>query len=255
MGGHTGPGNGMNVTAKINTTSSILPPPNPPCWTGFAPLAACLFNLQRVYNFSRKARESSLTKEIMEATLASLFTCINFSAYISPEAAAQSAATTTWGSGVTAVAFDPTRGGSMISVVIVEGQYMSPYDPDEGPSITGWRVQYSGGVYCLKLTVQDAIGCTQSAAEDGIVSLNSVIAVLDVDFHSLPSIQHRQQYGPSLDRIKCRLFGGTNAQDVRALVLDMQARLLLDMLCKELSLLLLILGHYYQILGKLLVRH
>ncbi|GAB4849859.1 hypothetical protein Ancab_004658 [Ancistrocladus abbreviatus] len=31
------------------------------------------------------------------------------------------AATTTWGSGVTAVAFDPTRGGSMIAVVIVEG--------------------------------------------------------------------------------------------------------------------------------------
>lgn len=45
----------------------------------------------------------------------------NFSAYVSPEAAAQSATTTTWGSGVTAVAFDPTRGGSVISVVIVEG--------------------------------------------------------------------------------------------------------------------------------------
>lgn len=28
------------------------------------------------------------------------------------------------------------------------------------------------------------------------VSLNSVIAVLDADFHSLPSVQHRQQYGP-----------------------------------------------------------
>lgn len=78
----------------------------------------------------------------------------------------------------------------------------------------------------------DAVGCTQSAAEDGIVSLNSVIALLDADFHSLPSTQHRQQHGPSLDRIKCRLLEGTNAQDVRALVLDMQARLLLDMLGK-----------------------
>ncbi|GAB4831214.1 Mediator of RNA polymerase II transcription subunit 16 [Ancistrocladus abbreviatus] len=78
----------------------------------------------------------------------------------------------------------------------------------------------------------DAVGCTQSAAEDGIVSLNSVIAVLDADFHSLPSTQHRQQYGPSLDRIKCRLLEGTNAQEVRAMVLDMQARLLLDMLGK-----------------------
>ncbi|MED6207531.1 hypothetical protein PIB30_036688 [Stylosanthes scabra] len=78
----------------------------------------------------------------------------------------------------------------------------------------------------------DAVGCTQSAAEDGIVSLNSVIAVLDADFHSLPSAQHRQQYCPSLDRIKCRLLEGANAQEVRAMVLDMQARLLLDMLGK-----------------------
>nr|KYP61026.1 hypothetical protein KK1_023450 [Cajanus cajan] len=344
-------------------------------------------------------------------------TISNFSAYVSPEAAAQSAATTTWGSGVTAVAFDPTRAGSVIAVVIVEGQYMSPYDPDEGPSITGWRVQrwesslqhvvlhpifrnptssmggqppmqtvwqskvdlsipptndfknhqspaigmaadmqkasesvsdkskrvnfdpfdlpsdvrtlarvvYSahggeiaiaflrGGVHvfsgpnftpvdnyqinvgsaiaapafsstsCCSASVWhdssknctilriirvlppsipisqvkansstweraiaerfwwsllvgvdwwDAVGCTQSAAEDGIVSLNSVIAVLDADFHSLPSVQHRQQYGPSLDRIKCRLLEGSNAQEVRAMVLDMQARLLLDMLGK-----------------------
>lgn len=82
----------------------------------------------------------------------------------------------------------------------------------------------------------DAVGCTQSAAEDGIgkknvirscipsmtgalfmpiylcvnfmvvnecffsyhysVSLNSVIAVLDADFHALPSMQHRQQHCP-----------------------------------------------------------
>ncbi|XP_030945623.1 mediator of RNA polymerase II transcription subunit 16-like [Quercus lobata] len=31
------------------------------------------------------------------------------------------------------------------------------------------------------------------------------------------------------DMIKCRLLGGTNAQEVRAMVLDMQARLLLGM--------------------------
>lgn len=36
----------------------------------------------------------------------------------------------------------------------------------------------------------------------------------------------------SLDRIKCRLLEGTTAQEVRAMVLDMQARLLLDMLGK-----------------------
>ncbi|KAJ1381913.1 putative mediator of RNA polymerase II transcription subunit [Sesbania bispinosa] len=367
-----GPGNGFQVTPK--TSINGVPPLSPPSWT----------------------------------------------AYVSPEAAAQSAATTTWGSGVTAVAFDPTRGGSVIAVVIVEGQYMSPYDPDEGPSITGWRVQrwesslqpvvlhpifgnptssmggqppmqtvwqskvdlsipptndfknhqapavgmnadvqrvsesgfdkskgvnfdpfdlpsdvrtlarvvYSahggeiaiaflrGGVHifsgpnfapvdnyqinvgsaiaapafsstsCCSASVWhdtskdqtilkiirvlppaiptsqvkansstweraiaerfwwsllvgvdwwDAVGCTQSAAEDGIVSLNSVIAVLDADFIPFLLLSTDNSivlYISSLDRIKCRLLEGSNAQEVRAMVLDMQARLLLDMLGK-----------------------
>ncbi|XP_020093804.1 mediator of RNA polymerase II transcription subunit 16 isoform X1 [Ananas comosus] len=412
-----GPGNGFQTTAKISTTSSIPPYLSPPSWTGFAPLATYLFSLQE-YLGSEGMQGKKPDHEITEAASIHCSPVSNFSAYVSPETAAQSATTTTWGSGVTAVAFDPTHGGSVIAVVIVEGQYMSPYDPDEGPSITGWRVQcwesslqpvvlhpifgnpsgsfggqapmqtvwetrvnksipptdelrnpqaiasaptvsdernssdcsveratrlsfdpydlpndvrqlaqivYSahggevavaflrGGVHifsgpdfnqiesyhvnvgstiatpafsssscCLASvwhdTVKDrtilkiirvlppalpiahsrvssamweraiadrfwwsllagvdwwdAVGCTQSAAEDGIVSLNSVIAVLDADFHSLPSTQHRQQHGPNLDRIKCRLLEGTNAQDVRALVLDMQARLLLDMLGK-----------------------
>ncbi|CAL4934187.1 unnamed protein product [Urochloa decumbens] len=412
-----GLGNGIQATAKINATSSVPPSLNPPTWPGFAPLAAYLFSLQD-YLVSEGAKTKKQTEH--ETTEAASIHCCpvsNFSAYVSPEAAAQSATTTTWGSGVTSVAFDPTRGGSVITVVIVEGQYMSPYDPDEGPSITGWRVQcwesslqpvvlhpifgspssfggqspmqtvwstrvnksipptedlknpqtyvpmpttsdersssecsvdranrlsfdpydlpndvrqlaqivYSahggevavaflrGGVHifsgpnfdqvdsyhvnvgsaiappafsssscCLAsvwhdtlkdrtilkiirvlppaiLSTQtkvnsaaweraiadrfwwsllagvdwwDAVGCTQSAAEDGIVSLNSVIAFLDADFHSLPTMQQRQQHCPNLDRIKCRLLEGTNAQDVRALVLDMQARLLLDMLGK-----------------------
>ncbi|PQM39235.1 mediator of RNA polymerase II transcription subunit 16 [Prunus yedoensis var. nudiflora] len=375
------------------------------------------FQLARLFNIRSKTRAKADDPDFSDTVPLHCSPVSNFSAYVSPEAAAQSATTTTWGSGVTAVAFDPTRGGSVIAVVIVEGQYMSPYDPDEGPSITGWRVQrwesslqtvvlhqifgnptssfggqapmqtvwlskvdtsiqptndfkshqaaasgatsdarkttdsslekskrvsfdpfdlpsdvrtlarivYSahggeiavaflrGGVHifsgpnfapvdnyqinvgsaiatpafsstsCCSASVWhdsgkdrtvlkiirvlppavsssqvkansstweraiaerfwwsllvgvdwwDAVGCTQSAAEDGIVYLNSVIAVLDADFHSLPSTQHRQQYGPSLDRIKCRLLEGTNAQEVRAMVLDMQARLLLDMLGK-----------------------
>uniref|UniRef100_A0A0E0M9A9 Mediator of RNA polymerase II transcription subunit 16 n=1 Tax=Oryza punctata TaxID=4537 RepID=A0A0E0M9A9_ORYPU len=414
-----GLGNGIQATAKINATSSLPPSLNPPLWAGFAPLASYLFSLQD-YLASEGAQTKKQAQVDNETTeVASIHCCpvSNFSAYVSPEAAAQSATTTTWGSGVTSVAFDPTRGGSVITVVIVEGQYMSPYDPDEGPSITGWRVQcwessvqpvvlhpifgspanfggqpptqtvwstrvnksippsedlknpqsyvpmpttsdersssecsvdranrlsfdpydlpndvrqlaqivYSahggevavaflrGGVHiflgpnfdqvdsyhvnvgsaiappafsssgcCLAsvwhdtlkdrtilkiirvlppaiLNAQtkvssavweraiadrfwwsllagvdwwDAVGCTQSAAEDGIVSLNSVIALLDADFHCLPTIQQRQQHCPNLDRIKCRLLEGTNAQDVRALVLDMQARLLLDMLGK-----------------------
>ncbi|PKA60149.1 Mediator of RNA polymerase II transcription subunit 16 [Apostasia shenzhenica] len=413
-----GPGSGFQTTAKYSTTNSVPPSVNPPCWTGFAPLAAYLFILQEYIIFEEKQGKRQTDREIIDAASLHCSPVSNFSAYVSPEAAAQCAATTTWGSGVTAVAFDPSRGGSVLAVVIVEGQYMSPYDPDEGPSITGWRVQrwesslqpvvlhpifgnpassfggqppmqtvwltrvnksipptddmrnpqpctssstisdernssdssiertkrlsfdpydlpsdvrqlaqivYSahagevavaflrGGVHifsgtnfspvdsyhinvgstiatpafsssscCLasvwhdtskdRTTLKiirvlppavpsiqakvssatweraiadrfwwsllcgadwwDVVGCTQSAADDGTVSLNSMIAVLDADFHSLSSSQLRQLYGPSLDRIKCRVLEGTNAQDVRALVLDMQARLLLDMLGK-----------------------
>ncbi|KAK4590002.1 hypothetical protein RGQ29_020538 [Quercus rubra] len=411
-----GPGNAFQATPKTSLSNGVPPSLNPPCWPGFAPLAAYLFSWQE-YLISEAKQGKRTNQDLSETVPLHCSPVSNFSAYVSPEAAAQSAATTTWGSGVTAVAFDPTRGGSVLAVVIVEGQYMSPYDPDEGPSITGWRVQrwesslkpvvlhqifgnptssyggqapmqtvwvskvdtsitptndfkshqaaatgptsdarkisdsgadkrkkvifdpfdlpsdvrtlarivYSahggeiaiaflrGGVHifsgpnfapvdnyqinvgsaiaapafsstsCCSGSVWhdtskdrtmlkiirvlppavpssqakansstweraiaerfwwsllvgvdwwDAVGCTQSAAEDGIVSLNSVIAVLDADFHSLPSTQHRQQYGPSLDRIKCRLLEGTNAQEVRAMVLDMQARLLLDMLGK-----------------------
>ncbi|KAL5715592.1 Mediator of RNA polymerase II transcription subunit 16 [Ranunculus cassubicifolius] len=406
-----GPGNEFQATAKTSINSGVPPSLNPPCWTGFAPLAAYLFSWPEYLGSDGK--QSSTTVQDSNETISLHCSPVsNFSAYVSPEAAAQSTATT-WGSAVTAVAFDPACSGSVITVVIVEGQYMSPYDPDEGPSITGWRVQrwesslkpvvlhpifgnpatsfggqapmqtvwltrvnksivlstqmksfwpsptssneqntansvtekvnrlsfdpcdlpsdvrtlarivYSahggdvvvafldGGFHifsgesftpvenclvsvgsaiaapsfsstscclasvwhdtdkdCTMLKIirvlppavhscqakvnsatceraladrfwwsllvgvdwWDAVGCTQSAAEDEIVSLNSVIAVLDADFHSLPSIQHRQLHGPSLDRIKCRLLEGTNAQEVRALVLDMQARLLLDML-------------------------
>eukprot|EP00250_Pteridium_aquilinum_P015713 c22717_g1_i1 orf=417-3572(+) len=78
----------------------------------------------------------------------------------------------------------------------------------------------------------DAVGCTQSAVEENIVTFHKVIAVLDTDFHSLPSTQYRQHYGPALDRIKCRMLEGVDGPDVRAVVLDMQARLLLEMLGK-----------------------
>ncbi|KAK6917525.1 hypothetical protein RJ641_018276 [Dillenia turbinata] len=413
-----GAGNGFQATPKLNATNGFVPPSlNPPSWVGFAPLAAYLFSWQEYFGLEAKQGRKLTYQDFADMVSLHCSPVSNFSAYVSPETAAQTAATTTWGSGVTAVAFDPTRGGSVIAVVIVEGQYMSPYDPDEGPSITGWRVQrwesslqpvvlhqifgnpassfsgqtpmqtvwerkvnksimqtsdfkshqaaatgptsdvlnlsdsvvekvkrvsfdpfdlpsdvrtlarivYSGhggevavaflrgGVHifsganfapvdnyqinvgsaiaapafsstsCCSASVWhdnsrdqtilkiirvlppsvpssqvnanssiweraiadrfwwsllvgvdwwDAVGCTQSAAEDGIVSLNSVIAVLDADFHSLPTALHRQQHGPSLDRIKCRLLEGTTAQEVRAMVLDMQARLLLDMLGK-----------------------
>lgn len=116
-----GPGNGIQATAKINTSSTVPPSLNPPCWTGFAPLAAYLFSLQQYFVSEEKQGKKLTDHEISEAASLHCLPVSNFSAYVSPEAAAQSAATTTWGSGVTAVAFNPTRGGSVISVVIVEG--------------------------------------------------------------------------------------------------------------------------------------
>ncbi|KAH7306515.1 hypothetical protein KP509_22G016300 [Ceratopteris richardii] len=78
----------------------------------------------------------------------------------------------------------------------------------------------------------DVVGCTQSAVEENLVTFHKVVAVLDTDFHSLPLLHHRQHYGPALDRIKCRMLEGVDGSDVRAVVLDMQARLLLEMLGK-----------------------
>lgn len=116
-----GPGNGFQTTAKISTTSSIPPYLSPPSWTGFAPLAAYLCSLQE-YLGSEGMQGKKPDHEITEAASIHCSPVSNFSAYVSPETAAQSATTTTWGSGVTAVAFDPTHGGSVIAVVIVEGK-------------------------------------------------------------------------------------------------------------------------------------
>jgi hypothetical protein len=110
----------MQATTKINTAGAVPPSLNPPNWTGFAPLAAYLFSLQE-YLASGTTQGKMQSDHEMEAASIHCSPVSNFSAYVSPEAAAQSATTTTWGSGVTAVAFDPTRGGSVIAVVIVEG--------------------------------------------------------------------------------------------------------------------------------------
>jgi hypothetical protein len=115
-----GPGNGFQTTPKTCITPGV-PPLIPPNWAGFAPLAAYLFSWQD-YLLSQAKQGNELTdNNISDAVPLFCSPVSNFSAYVSPEAAAQSAATTTWGSGVTAVAFDPTRAGSEIAVAIVEG--------------------------------------------------------------------------------------------------------------------------------------
>jgi hypothetical protein len=118
-----GPGNGFQTTPKTCITSGV-PPVIPPNWAGFAPLAAYLFSWQD-YLLSQAKQGNELTdNNISDAVPLFCSPVSNFSAYVSPKAAAQSTANTTWGSGVTAVAFDPTRGGSVITVVIVEGMHL-----------------------------------------------------------------------------------------------------------------------------------
>lgn len=119
-----GPGNGFQATPKTSVSNGVPASLNPPSWDGYAPLAAYLLSSQEYL-----LQEAKQGKKLTEQHYSDMVTLhcspvSNFSAYVSPEAAAQSTATTTWGSGVTAVAFDPTRGGSVIAVVIVEGRDM-----------------------------------------------------------------------------------------------------------------------------------
>jgi len=116
-----GPGNGFQSCAMTSTKSGV-PPHIQPNWAGFASLAGYLFFWQDHLLSLAKQGKKLTDKNIGDAVPLYCSPVSNFSAYVSPEAAAQSAATTTWGSGVTAVAFDPTRAGSVIAVVIVEGK-------------------------------------------------------------------------------------------------------------------------------------
>lgn len=121
-----GPGNGFQTTPKTSTSSGVPPSINPPAWAGFSPLAAYLFSWQEYLISEAKQGRKQADPGISDTVPLHCSPVSNFSAYVSPEAAAQSATTTTWGSGVTAVAFDPTCGGSVIAVVIVEGS-INPY--------------------------------------------------------------------------------------------------------------------------------
>lgn len=118
-----GPGNAFQATPKTSLSNGLPPSLNPPSWAGFAPLAAYLFSWQE-YLISEAAQGKRTDQDLSDIVPLHCSPVSNFSAYVSPEAAAQSAATTTWGSGVTAVAFDPTRGGSVIAIVIVEGTFI-----------------------------------------------------------------------------------------------------------------------------------
>lgn len=110
-------GNTQQVSAKIamgNIQSPLLT--TSPSWPGFSPLAAYLFTWQE-----QSTPETLLEKEDCPGPLLHCSVVSNFSAYVSPDAAA----TTSWGSGVTSVAFDPCRGGSALVTTVVEGKLVN----------------------------------------------------------------------------------------------------------------------------------
>ncbi|CAI9262585.1 unnamed protein product [Lactuca saligna] len=124
-------GNGFQETPKTSTTNGIPSSLTPPSWDGFASWASYLFSWKEYFDSESKQGKKLTEQDYSDMVALHCSPVSNFSAYVSPEASTQLAATTTWGSRVTAVAFGPTCGGSVIAIVIVEGQYMSPYDPDE----------------------------------------------------------------------------------------------------------------------------
>ncbi|KAL2630105.1 hypothetical protein R1flu_014791 [Riccia fluitans] len=380
----------------------------PTSWPGVSPLAAYLMSWQEQAGVDVKTSQSQGQPESDEKAGPMLYCSpvSNLSAYVTPEASTLS----TWGSGVAAVAFDPSRGGNALVTVICEGYFITPEAPDDGPTMTGWRFQrwestrqqvaihplfesqsagyppssqpmvtswtavtnktmsprgnfnpmlggfvtseparrktemlvarerpknpriiarisfanhggewalslatgevmiYSGTsvtpletfvvkastllppsvafsptsccvasvwhdkkadcsllkIWCLdppapaspqggsanSLTWErhiadrfwwslvtgvdwwDTVACTEYVTESGDVTVARVAAVLDADFHALSSIAYRQHYSVALDQIKSRMLEGFDAGDSRALVLDMQARLTLDVLGK-----------------------
>lgn len=121
-----GPGSGFQATPLASASQGVPPSVNPPNWAGFAPLAAYLFSWQEYLISEEKQGRKQTDQGLNDLVSLNCSPVSNFSAYVSPEAAAQSAATTTWGSGVTAVAFDPTCGGSVVAIVIVEGTTLLP---------------------------------------------------------------------------------------------------------------------------------
>lgn len=120
-----GSGSGFLLTPKTSINNGV-PPRSPPNWSGFSPLAAYLFSWQDYLLSEEKQGKNQTDQNLVEPIRLYCSPVSNFSAYMSPEAAAKSTATPAWGSGISAVAFDPIHGGSVLAVVIVEGMHLIP---------------------------------------------------------------------------------------------------------------------------------
>jgi hypothetical protein len=118
-----GRGNGLQFSPKKSINNG-MPPLSAPNWSGFAPLAAHFFSWQDYLLAEEKQGKNQLHQNLGESIPLHCLPVSNFSAYVSPESAVKSPAPTTWCSGVAGIAFDPTRDGSVIAAVIVEGMHM-----------------------------------------------------------------------------------------------------------------------------------
>lgn len=116
-----GRGNALRITPMTSIHNGV-PPLSPPNWSGFAPLAAYLFSWEdHLLRKENPGENQNLGESIpLHCSVVSIF-----SAYVTPEAAEKSPVPTTWCSGIAGVAFDPTRGGSVMATVIVEGMHLN----------------------------------------------------------------------------------------------------------------------------------
>lgn len=113
-----GPTGSQQVNIKFGTGVQ-LPLGLGASWCGYAPLAASLLSWQQQSETEIKAAGQSDTNP---GPLLQCAPISNLAAYVKVEGSTPAGMTSTgWASGVSAVAFDPSAGGSALVTIVVEG--------------------------------------------------------------------------------------------------------------------------------------
>jgi hypothetical protein len=120
-GGVNHPG-GNQQSLKYGLPVQTPLPFGPPPWPGIAPLAAYLMSWQEQPITDTKpvqwAAQTQVEGDEKPGPMLQCSPISNLSTYVAPEASTL----TTWGSGVCAIAFDPSRGGSALITLMCEGK-------------------------------------------------------------------------------------------------------------------------------------
>lgn len=114
---------GNQQSLKYGLPAQTPLPFGPPPWPGIAPLAAYLMSWQEQQPSAdtkpaQWAGQLPMESDERAGPMLHCSPISNLSAYVTPDASTL----TTWGSGVTEIAFDPSRGGSALTTVICEGR-------------------------------------------------------------------------------------------------------------------------------------